>query len=68
METKIYTATPTALAECGALIRRGELVCFPTETVYGLGANAMDPNAVAKIFQVKNRPANNPLIAHICRQ
>lgn len=64
METKLYTQKD--LAECGALIRAGELVCFPTETVYGLGANALDPQAVAKIFEVKNRPANNPLIAHIC--
>lgn len=65
MNTKILTASPEALEECGALLRRGELVCFPTETVYGLGANALDPEAVAKIFHVKNRPANNPLIAHI---
>ncbi|MBR6793950.1 MAG: threonylcarbamoyl-AMP synthase [Clostridia bacterium] len=65
MNTKILTASSEALEECGALLRQGELVCFPTETVYGLGANALDPEAVAKIFQVKNRPANNPLIAHI---
>lgn len=65
MDTKIYAASPQDLAECGALLRQGELVCFPTETVYGLGANALDPAAVAKIFQVKNRPADNPLIAHI---
>lgn len=66
MKTMIKNASAEAMEECGALIRRGELVCFPTETVYGLGANALDPQAVAKIFQVKNRPANNPLIAHIC--
>lgn len=65
MNTKIYAASAEELAECGALLRQGELVCFPTETVYGLGANALDPSAVAKIFEVKNRPANNPLIAHI---
>lgn len=53
------------LSRCGALIREGELVAFPTETVYGLGANALDSAAVEKIFKVKNRPANNPLIAHI---
>ncbi len=64
METKLYTAED--LSECGELIRKGELICFPTETVYGLGANALDPAAVAKIFQVKKRPADNPLIAHIC--
>lgn len=66
MKTTLYTPTPQAMEECGALLRQGELVCFPTETVYGLGANAMDPQAVANIFKVKNRPANNPLIAHIC--
>ncbi len=55
----------SALEQCGALIRQGELVCFPTETVYGLGANALDAEAVAKIFKTKNRPADNPLIAHI---
>ena len=64
MNTKLYT--PNEVVLCGELIRKGELVCFPTETVYGLGANAMDPVAVAKIFEVKNRPGNNPLIAHIC--
>jgi L-threonylcarbamoyladenylate synthase len=46
-------------------LRRGELVAFPTETVYGLGANALDPCAVAKIFEAKGRPADNPLIVHI---
>lgn len=46
-------------------IKKGELVAFPTETVYGLGADATNPAAVKKIFEVKNRPANNPLIAHI---
>ncbi|MBI1297042.1 threonylcarbamoyl-AMP synthase [bacterium] len=47
------------------LIRAGELVAFPTETVYGLGANAFDAAAVAKIFAAKGRPASDPLIAHI---
>jgi L-threonylcarbamoyladenylate synthase len=46
-------------------LRRGELVAFPTETVYGLGANALDPAAVASIFTAKGRPADNPLIVHI---
>ena len=49
----------------GAAIRRGLLVAFPTETVYGLGANAFDAAAVRKIFRAKSRPANDPLIAHI---
>lgn len=48
------------------LIIAGDVVAFPTETVYGLGGDAMDPQAVKKIFQVKGRPADNPLIVHIC--
>src|SRR6056297_2602185 len=47
------------------LIREGKLVAFPTETVYGLGANALDPMAVAKIFEAKERPSFDPLIIHI---
>src|SRR5438046_5279918 len=46
------------------LLREGKLVAFPTETVYGLGANALDPAAVARIFAAKGRPATNPLIVH----
>lgn len=53
------------IAECADIIKRGGLVAFPTETVYGLGADATNPDAVQKIFDVKMRPANNPLIAHI---
>lgn len=49
------------------IIRKGGLVAFPTETVYGLGANALDANAVRKIFRAKNRPADNPLIVHISK-
>jgi len=47
------------------LIRAGKLVAFPTETVYGLGANALDPAAVARIFQAKGRPRHTPLIVHV---
>jgi len=47
------------------LLRAGEVVALPTETVYGLAANALDETAVAKIFQIKGRPANNPIIVHI---
>jgi len=50
----------------GALIRAGKLVAFPTETVYGLGANALDERAVAAIFRAKGRPATSPLIVHVC--
>lgn len=53
------------LQEGGAILRRGGLVAFPTETVYGLGANALDGQAVAKIFAAKGRPADNPLIVHV---
>ena len=53
------------LGICAEVIRKGGLVCFPTETVYGLGASAFDPLAVKKIFEAKGRPADNPLIVHI---
>lgn len=49
----------------GEKVRNGKLVAFPTETVYGLGANALDTTAVSKIFKAKNRPADNPLIVHV---
>lgn len=54
-----------ALAHAASLLRRGLLVAFPTETVYGLGANALDAAAVARIFAAKGRPSNNPLIVHV---
>jgi len=54
-----------ALAEAGRIIRAGGLVAFPTETVYGLGANALDPAAVGRIFAAKGRPADDPLIVHV---
>lgn len=57
-----------ALDEAAKLLQRGELVAFPTETVYGLGANALDAQACAKIFAVKGRPQDNPLIVHIAGQ
>lgn len=53
------------LARASEVIRQGGLVAFPTETVYGLGANALDPSAVAKIFEVKQRPWASPLIVHV---
>lgn len=53
------------LTEAAALIREGELVAFPTETVYGLGADAMNAEAAARIYQAKGRPSDNPLIVHI---
>ncbi len=73
MHTKYLQISPAAtsaelrdqLAEAAAIIRGGGLVAFPTETVYGLGANALDPLAVKKIFAAKQRPADNPVIIHI---
>ncbi|MDA8441371.1 MAG: L-threonylcarbamoyladenylate synthase [Peptococcaceae bacterium] len=55
----------TDIAQCGEIIRAGGLVAFPTETVYGLGANALDREACRRIFQAKGRPQDNPLIVHI---
>ena len=55
----------SAIEEAAAALREGKLVAFPTETVYGLGAHALDSNAVQKIFDAKERPANDPLIVHI---
>ena len=46
------------------ILKNGDLVIFPTETVYGLGGNATDENAIKKIYKIKNRPSNNPLICH----
>ena len=65
MDTKIVKASNKSIAEAANLIKKGELVAFPTETVYGLGANAFDENAVAKIFEAKGRPQDNPLIVHL---
>jgi L-threonylcarbamoyladenylate synthase len=56
---------PDVIAAAAAVLRGGGLVAFPTETVYGLGANALDPAAVHRIFTAKGRPANNPLIVHV---
>jgi L-threonylcarbamoyladenylate synthase len=56
---------PAVLAEAGRMIRRGQLVAFPTETVYGLGANALDVKAVGALFAAKGRPQDNPLILHL---
>jgi L-threonylcarbamoyladenylate synthase len=72
MQTLMYKAQlnsesgNAAIKEAAALIRAGELVGFPTETVYGLGADALQAQAVAQIFAVKGRPVDNPLIAHVC--
>lgn len=65
IETKLYLPSEETYRKAGELLRGGELVAFPTETVYGLGADALNAEAVLRIFQAKNRPADNPLIVHI---
>ncbi|MFN4148174.1 MAG: L-threonylcarbamoyladenylate synthase [Rhodocyclaceae bacterium] len=66
MPVTVECATePGAIEHAVALLRQGELVAFPTETVYGLGADASNPEAIAKIFAVKGRPADHPVIVHI---
>ena len=66
MQTLLLPADASGTVEAAAkIIKQGGLVAIPTETVYGLGANGLDPQAVAKIFQVKGRPQDNPLILHI---
>ena len=59
---------PDIIQRAGLILRRGNLVAFPTETVYGLGASALDEQAVRSIFEAKGRPADNPLIVHVARQ
>ncbi len=65
MRTEILPATEEHIARAAEVIRAGGLVAFPTETVYGLGANALNDQAVRKIFIAKERPADDPLIIHI---
>lgn len=75
METKIVRIDPErvedfegALREAAEIIKRGGLVAFPTETVYGLGANALDSGAAERIYSAKGRPSDNPLIIHIAKK
>lgn len=74
METKVWKVSDSGnfteeerehLKEAAEILKRGDLVAFPTETVYGLGANALDESAAKKIYAAKGRPSDNPLIAHI---
>lgn len=65
---RIATANKDTIAEAAALIKAGEIVALPTETVYGLGADATNGEAIAKIFEAKNRPSFNPLIIHIAKK
>ncbi len=70
MHTRIFRTNPknpniSQIRQAAKIIKSGKLVAFPTETVYGLGANALDSKAVKKIFEAKGRPSDNPLIIHI---
>jgi L-threonylcarbamoyladenylate synthase len=65
MQAKVYSPTPSNLRRLAAALRRGELVAMPTETVYGLAANALDARACRRIFTAKGRPASDPLIVHV---
>lgn len=68
METKkfeIYSPDDFLIKEAADILKSGQVLAFPTETVYGLGANALDQEAVSKIFQAKGRPSDNPLIVHV---
>lgn len=66
---KIDEKNPDAgmIRRAGDIIRKGGLVAFPTETVYGLGGDALNPDSARKIYEAKGRPSDNPLIVHICR-
>lgn len=65
MKTELMPVTAASITLGASLMAEGKLVAFPTETVYGLGADALNGKAVLKIFEAKGRPADNPLIAHI---
>ena len=70
MTTQVLsTHTPqlfqAAVLRAARLLREGQVVALPTETVYGLAANALDDSAVARIFEIKGRPAHNPIIVHV---
>lgn len=64
-ETKMLSASDDDIKLAGRLLAEGKVVGIPTETVYGLAANALDPAAVSDIFKAKGRPQDNPLIVHI---
>lgn len=68
MKTRLLKDTDEDIRIAAKIIEQGGLVAFPTETVYGLGANAMDADAVRKIYEAKGRPADNPTIVHIAER
>ena len=68
METKILSTKNDDIELAGKILEAGGLVAFPTETVYGLGANALNENSVKNIYKAKGRPSDNPLIVHIAKK
>lgn len=68
METKVLSTNDEDIALAGKILANGGLVAFPTETVYGLGANALNEDAVKNIYKAKGRPSDNPLIVHIANK
>lgn len=68
MNTKFLKPTEENIASAGKIIAGGGLVAFPTETVYGLGADALNEAAVANIYKAKGRPSDNPLIVHVAKR
>ena len=68
MDTRIFGSTIEEIKEAAKLIAEGKLVAFPTETVYGLGADALNPDAVGKVYAAKGRPSDNPMIVHIAEK
>ncbi len=65
METKIFQSTTKDIEKAAEIIKGGGLIAFPTETVYGLGADALNPEATKKVYAAKGRPSDNPMIVHI---
>ncbi|WP_298780003.1 Sua5/YciO/YrdC/YwlC family protein, partial [uncultured Fretibacterium sp.] len=67
IEVDPWNPSGELMARAADVLREGGLVAFPTETVYGLGANALNPEAVKGIYRAKGRPSDNPLILHLSR-
>lgn len=67
MKTRLLNTTESDINQAADIIKRGGLVAFPTETVYGLGADALNAKAVGRVYEAKGRPSDNPMIVHIAR-
>lgn len=65
INTRVFGVDPEGIEQAAQMIREGKLVAFPTETVYGLGADALNEEAVAKVYEAKGRPSDNPMIVHV---